>query len=196
VCCNTKVVRALQHKDKTDESMTINLATSAEKAVQSIWEWDPRHMLDRRVQLVGTADAECTTAVIDGNCKLARRVCGQPLAELLHSEPLGKYTAVRCSRSCCYKQCKCQQHAKETTEPIPVAMSLKVCLKRTLFNKLGTFPESMPFVESLLFSSKVKASLPACWATVAAKSILCVVVLLPYRQDLHAARWLYPQLAT
>ena len=52
-----------------------------------------------------------TIAVIDGNAKLARRICGRAVAELLHCAALGKYTAVQCADKPCFKKARCQKHA-------------------------------------------------------------------------------------
>ena len=127
----------------------VNLQQNVVSLLQSIWHWYPSYMLERRAQVLRDHGVTAKTAVVDGNAKLARRICARACAELMHSQPLGKYTATQCSEKPAFRLRCCRKHMPrpqaETTalgqseiivahrrrrvlDDVPVAEPYDVCL--------------------------------------------------------------------
>ena len=66
-------------------------------ALKAMWDWYPEFMFQKRVRLLAESGQPQTKIVMDGNAKLARRICGRAVAELMHCAPLGKYSATQCA---------------------------------------------------------------------------------------------------
>ena len=100
------VVRAYQHRLDLGG---LNLALPTTGLLEEIWTWYPDFMYQERLRGLAENGITPSVVVIDGNAKLARRICGRDVAELMQCSPLGKYTATQCSekpsfgRKCCSK---------------------------------------------------------------------------------------------
>ena len=145
--CNLKeqrcqVVRVHQSKQG---SVDVNLALSTQELLASVWNWYPGFMLDRRAAGLVDVGWAVTIAVIDGNAKLARRICGRAVGELLHCAVLGKYTAVQCSEKPCFKKARCQVHARRVEGDAAGPPQLEVVVAHRRRRALQSSPTAAPY---------------------------------------------------
>ena len=101
------IVRLFEH---ANGQRGLNLLKTSPDMLKSIWSWYPDHMFYRRVQRFTEKGNSIKTVVIDGNAKLARRICGRAVAELMHCAPLDRYTATQCPCKPQFKMKCCGKH--------------------------------------------------------------------------------------
>ncbi|CAK0879149.1 unnamed protein product [Prorocentrum cordatum] len=95
----------------------LNLLKTSPDMIKTIWSWYPEHMFSRRGQGLTDSGRSINTLVIDGNAKLARRICGRAVAELMYPPSLERHTATQCSCKPGFKLKRCSKHlARALTE--------------------------------------------------------------------------------
>ena len=99
------MVRHKHNLPKTYRGLGSQAATLA-----GVWKWYPQHMLQQRVRMARQAGDDLARIVMDGNLKLAGRVCGRPVAELVSCPSLSMFTAAPCSREPAHKKRRCAVH--------------------------------------------------------------------------------------
>ena len=67
-------------------------------------------MLKHRVDHARGKQLDMSTVVMDGNAKLAGRVCGRPAAEIIENEALNMFTVTCCSAEPQFKKRRCAKH--------------------------------------------------------------------------------------
>ena len=102
------VVRLFEYKKA---NRAINLSLGLQELLREAWAWYPDHMFSERVRLLQSHGWQITKAVIDGNAKLARRVCARAVAEMLYCSVLDRYTVTQCSCAPAFRLKVCSKHA-------------------------------------------------------------------------------------
>jgi len=59
-----------------------------------IWTWYPDFMFKRRLACLSGRGIHFNTVVIDGNAKLARRICGRACGEMFHCTELNRQSSL------------------------------------------------------------------------------------------------------
>ena len=119
------VVRAHEHSAAVTPPLlppviNINLAANLEASLGHALVWYFPHMLGRRLRHLAQAGQNTRVIVVDGNCKLSRRICGRESSELLHHAGLMSQTVVRCGRTPSLKRKFCAAHlAGPTATDVP-----------------------------------------------------------------------------
>ena len=108
---------SLEPSRATVQPQHLNLLQSPESLAQSCLPWYTAFMFQDRLRQFYESGQELRLIVIDGNCKLARRICGRDAACLLHCEPLGAFAAVKCPRTPSFKKRWCLYHCRAS--PVP-----------------------------------------------------------------------------
>ena len=83
-------------ENNPDKMIPLDLKQCVSKSLQAIWTWYPDYMLDRRIEHCRQKGEHLSRVGVDGNLKLAGRICGRPVAELVECKPLGMFTATPC----------------------------------------------------------------------------------------------------
>ena len=110
----------------------VNLAAAPHTLLNTMWEWYPNHMLDKRIEFCRQNGACLEKLVVDGNLKLCVRICGRPMAELLESRLLGLLTTTPCSCPPAYKKRRCENMLQVYMAQVPRQHSPKsLCLIAT-----------------------------------------------------------------
>jgi hypothetical protein len=139
------VVRVHQRTGNANEEL-INLYLPMAELLEQIWSWYPEFMFERRVQMYADARRVAITIVIDGNAKLARRICGRPVAELMRCEPLGRYTATQCSEKPSRKRKQCEKHGRQAEHgPSRYPPQIEVVVAHRRQRILQTSPTAEPY---------------------------------------------------
>ena len=107
------VIRAHERSDGStggDELPEINLLEAPEALLARSLQWYLPHMLRRRVRHARDSNFSCQAVVMDGNCKLSRRICGRDVAEVRHHCGLQQQIVVRCACKPTLSQKCCARH--------------------------------------------------------------------------------------
>ncbi|CAK8985257.1 unnamed protein product [Durusdinium trenchii] len=93
------------------------LNASIETLIATNWAWyEPLMFARRRAQMEAAGDRQDILA-IDGNCKLHRRTCGMPFAEVIASPYLNKLLLRGCSAMPHGRDTLCCKHAGDRDRP-------------------------------------------------------------------------------
>ena len=103
-------MEARRQEENVEEDTQLNLRGKLQKLLADVWSWYPAYMLKMRVRQCKEFGEDMTRANIDGDPKLARKICGRPVAELAHCGALGLYTATPCSCEPAFKKRRCMAH--------------------------------------------------------------------------------------
>lgn len=119
LCCGLQAVRWKQHAAATTPSpeVRLNLAEKMPVLLREAFEWYPQLMLQKRAEVAQEHGVETKIGVMDGNMKLAGRICARPHAEVEYSPGLKMWLAHCCGQEPAHKKRRCAQHA-ESRPPV------------------------------------------------------------------------------
>ena len=97
------------------------------------FKWYPRYMLEKRAKEAEKRGVKTEVAVMDGNMKLAGRICARAHAEVEHSEGLQMCLAHCCSQQPAFKKRRCAQHteSERPVDPFPPQAEIVVGHRRS-----------------------------------------------------------------
>ena len=140
---NVQVIRVHQAEQSGLDVIPVNLAAPFHKSLAEASFYN-EFLLQRRVQMAKDFGLDLTRLVVDGNLKLAPRICGGEVAELVHSPLLKAYTVSPCSRAPCRKRKRCALHAGDLNPaargPAPEEAVVSHCRLRRLLSAPCTEP--------------------------------------------------------
>jgi hypothetical protein len=97
-------------KDAAVDRLPINLYMAFEDLATRSLSWYLPLMLKRRLDHMHAANVPNDTVIVDGNCKLSRRICGRDAAELKVHSGLKDQLVVRCGEPPAVKRRRCREH--------------------------------------------------------------------------------------
>jgi hypothetical protein len=135
----------LRVEENPDRAVNVDFRATLTDTFRSIWDWYPSYMLDLRIEHCRSVGEDLSRAGVDGNLKLAGKICGRPVAELAECKPLGLFTATPCSEAPAFKKRRCCKH--DTTNPPedPHGDQIEVITKHRRHRILRTQPSSHPY---------------------------------------------------
>ncbi|CAJ1402387.1 unnamed protein product [Effrenium voratum] len=93
------------------------LSWPLEKMIEANWSWYEPMMFERRREQLLASGNRLDILAIDGNCKLHRRTCGMPFAEVVPSPHVGKLLLRGCSQRPHGADTLCCVHAADRDLP-------------------------------------------------------------------------------
>lgn len=124
------------------EDIDVNLMEKTETLLERAWPWYPKHMLSRRVSLARERFEDLSAVVMDGNAKLAGRICGRPAANIVSSPDLNMWTVTCCERQPLFKKRRCTFHDTSVVPRDPFPPQAEVI---TAHRRCGNPREGEPY---------------------------------------------------
>ena len=125
------VVRVHDHSADvapTQPAPPIDLYGSPGPALAAALPWYAPFMLQRRLRHLEQGGQDPSILVIDGNCKLSRRICGRDCADFMAHSGLNAQTVVRCGRTPVCKGQRCAFHAAGAGLQTNIPMCKHLCI--------------------------------------------------------------------
>eukprot|EP00435_Cladocopium_sp_Y103_P014022 s3136_g3.t1 len=130
-----QAARWRQYAASTPSSPVVrfNLREKLPVLLGEAFKWYPRYMLEKRAKAAAEKGVKTEIAVMDGNMKLAGRICARAHAEVEHSEGLQMWLAHCCSQQPAFKKRRCTLHteSERPVDPFPPQAEVVVGHRRS-----------------------------------------------------------------